>query len=226
MGTSQDLDVPNGINTNGSTSFYYWQDGSGNPYPWRFTSDDVVAYLATVDTSGMYGVGEYVGYAGYGYVNPTNDPLNLTSPQPVGSRDDRLYNQFIDTWVNQGPYGSLGSGFSLADFRAEIDAGRPVLIQIENHTMLGYAYDPNNSNIFVYDTWDDTDGGGPYSDGQNPGWLTWGGSYQGMQHYGVTVLELTGGSQTEIIPEPASVVLAAFGFLLLAFATRRKRLKH
>ena len=212
--------VVNIPNSNGSTTFYYWHDGTGAPLPYRFTSDDAVTHIAApgVVQSGMYGVGEYVQYAGYNYVNPTNDPLNLSSPQPVGSRDDWLYNQYIDPYVS--------GGFSLADFQAEIDAGRPVLVHIEEHTMLGYAYDPNNTNIFVYDTWGDIDGAGPYTDGQNPGVLTWGGYYQGAQHYGVTVLELLGGEQTQYVPEPSSVVLAAFGFLVLALATRRRRLKR
>ena len=216
MGTNQDA----AGNSNGSTTFYYWHDGTGAPLPYRFTSDDAVTHIAApgVVQSGMYGVGEYVQYAGYNYVNPTNDPLNLSSPQPVGSRDDWLYNQYIDPYV--------AGGFSLADFQAEIDAGRPVLVHIEEHTMLGYAYDPNNTNIFVYDTWGDIDGAGPYTDGQNPGVLTWGGYYQGAQHYGVTVLELLGGEQTQYVPEPSSVVLAAFGFLVLALATRRRRLKR
>ena len=183
MGTSQDA----AGNTNGSTSFYGWLVG-GNPSAYRYTADDAVAQGSTL-RSGMYGVGEYVQYAGYDYVNPTTDPLNLSSPQTPGSRDDRLYNQFIDAVV------SGGGGFSLADYRAEIDAGRGVLVHIENHTMFGYGYDPLNTNIFVYDTWNDLDGGGPYTDGQNPGVLPWGGTYQGAQHMSVTVLELKDGEQ-------------------------------
>jgi len=170
MGTSQDA----AGNSNGSTTFWYWSNS-----PYRFTADDAVANGLTT-RSGMYGVGEYVQYSGYDYVNPTYDPLNTSNPQPLRSRDDMLYNQYIDTVVT--------GGFSYQDYKNEIDAGRGVLVQIENHTMFGYGYVPGAAPVIsVYDTWN--------PNGQNPGTLTWGGSYGGMQHYGVTVLELTDGDQ-------------------------------
>jgi len=175
MGTSQDA----AGNSNGSTTFWYWTS-SGNPTAYRFTSDDAVAGGVTT-SSGMYGVGEYVQYSGYDYVNPTPDPLNTSSPQPVGSRDDRLYNQYIDT--------QAAGGFSYQDYVNEIDAGRGVLVHIEEHTMFGYGYVAGAPIISVYDTWAPS--------GQNPGTLTWGGLYgtAQRQHYGVTVLELTGGDE-------------------------------
>ena len=67
-------------------------------------------------------------------------------------------------------------GFTWEQYKAEIDAGRPVLIQVEGHTMLGYGYNDTGSIIYLHDTWD-------YSSHQ----MTWGGSYSGMQHKGVTV---------------------------------------
>jgi hypothetical protein len=83
------------------------------------------------------------------------------------------FNQYIY------PYGSNTTGFTFANYKAEIDAGRPVLIQVEGHTMLGFGYDDAGSTIYIHDTWD-------YSDHT----MTWGGSYSGMEHYGVTVLRL------------------------------------
>ena len=86
-------------------------------------------------------------------------------------------------------YGYNGNtqGFTYANFKAEIDAGRPVLIWLEGHTMLGYGYnDP--STIYVHDTWD-------YSNHS----MTWGGTYSGMQHYAVTVLRLQQCQCTSVI---------------------------
>jgi hypothetical protein len=77
-------------------------------------------------------------------------------------------------------YGYNGNtqGFTFNQYKAEIDAGRPVIIQVEGHSMLGYGYsDPNT--IYLHDTWDY----GSHT-------MTWGGSYSGLQHYGVTVLQL------------------------------------
>jgi len=82
---------------------------------------------------------------------------------------------------NQYIYGYDGNtlGFTFADFKAEIDAGHPVLIQVEGHTMLGFGYDDAGSTIYIHDTWD-------YLDHT----MTWGGSYSGMAHYGVSVCRL------------------------------------
>ena len=101
MGTSQDSCG----NSNSTTTFYSWPDGS------RLCHTDV-ELLAPIypefnlpDTSGMYGIYEYLTYAGYG-------------DQVIS-----LCNQLI---VEQG----LQLGFSLADYRDEIDAGWPVMIHV------------------------------------------------------------------------------------------------
>ena len=82
------------------------------------------------------------------------------------------FNQYI---VEQGKI----FGFSFVQYQQEIDAGRPVLIHVTGHTMLGYGYNTSGSIIYIHDTWD-------HSDHQ----MTWAGSYAGMTHYAVTVIEL------------------------------------
>ena len=92
------------------------------------------------------------------------------------------YSQYI--------YGYDGNtlGFTFDQYTQEIDNGRPVLIQVEGHTMLGYGYDETGTLVYLHDTWD-------YSSHT----MTWGGTYSGMQHYGVCVVEL----------EPSTVILQA-----------------
>jgi len=87
----------------------------------------------------------------------------------------------VVTNFNQYIYGYNNNtlGFNFSDFQSEIDAGRPVLIQVKGHTMLGYGYNTTGQVIYIHDTWD-------YSDHQMP----WGGTYSGMQHYAVTVIQL------------------------------------
>ncbi|MDX8551789.1 IPT/TIG domain-containing protein [Methanospirillum sp. J.3.6.1-F.2.7.3] len=81
------------------------------------------------------------------------------------------YNQYIDTM-------GLGQGFTYAQYKAEIDAGHPVLIQLVGHTMLGVGYS-GTDQVIIHNTWD-----------YNSYSMTWGGYYEGRQHYGVGVFHL------------------------------------
>jgi hypothetical protein len=87
------------------------------------------------------------------------------------------------------------AGFTFVQFQQEIDAGRPVLIQVEGHTMLGIGYDTSASTIYVHDTWD-------YSTHT----MTWGGTYSGLQQWGVTVLQLTAIPDIRIEGNAAEIV--------------------
>jgi len=82
-------------------------------------------------------------------------------------------------------------GFTFDMYKSEIDAGRPVLIQVEGHSMLGIGYD-DPSTVYLHNTWD-------YA----PHTMTWGGTYSGMQHYAVTAIELAAVSPT-VDNSPAS----------------------
>ncbi len=104
-------------NSNGSTTFYYYTDGAPLPYN---------ALGGNANRDGMYGIWEYVTYAGYGVMS--------------------LYTQATD---NLG----LTYGFTFDDYREEIDAGRVVMIHVEGHSMFGYGYDDALSQIILNDTW-------------------------------------------------------------------------
>ena len=86
----------------------------------------------------------------------------------------------VTTNYNQYIYGYNGNtqGFTYAQYKAEIDAGYPVLIQLNGHTMLGIGYS-GTDQVIVHNTWD-------YSSHT----MTWGGYYSGMLQYGVGVIHL------------------------------------
>lgn len=168
MGTSQD----SAGNPNGATTFYFSQDGSP-----LYVAD--IYRLDLQNSSGLYGIWEYIDYRGYG----THDPAN----------DYTMFNQYVDTYVS--------GGFSFADFVSEIDSGRPVIIHLDGHSMLGYGYDTEEKLIYVHDTWDP----GPHT-------MRWGGTYGGMELMGVTCVHLTGGSP---VPIPHSIMLLGSGILLI-----------
>jgi len=87
----------------------------------------------------------------------------------------------VNAYFSQYIYGWNGNtaGFTFNQYKQEIDNGRPVLIQVEGHTMLGYGYDDTGNLIYLHDTWD-----------YNSHTMVWGGSYSGMLHYGVGVVDL------------------------------------
>jgi len=155
MGTNQ---YHNWQNTDGSTRFYYYTDGSP-----------------------LY---DYTGYEP-GYRDGCHG-MKLFA-------ESRGYS--VTTNFNQYIYGYNGNtkGFTFSDFQSEIDAGRPVLIQVTGHTMLGYGYDTIGQIIYIHNTWD-------YSDHS----MTWGGTYEGMQHYGVTVIRLASSTPPSVTTNDAS----------------------
>ncbi len=102
-------------------------------------------------------------------------------------------------------YGYNGNtqGFTFDNFKAEIDAGRPVLLHVTGHTMLGYGYDDFGSTVYMRDTWD-------YSAHS----MTWGGVYLGMQHYGVSVLRLA--PIAPVPPVAPTLMLSVYGTTVVA----------
>ncbi len=112
-------------------------------------------YISTIEKDGCYGLKQFFESRGYA----------------------------VDTYYNQLIYGYNNNtqGFTFTDFQNEIDAGRPVLINVVGHTMLGVGYDASNYKIYIHDTWD-------YLVHE----MNWGGTYSdlNLQHYGVGVFHL------------------------------------
>jgi transcriptional regulator CtsR len=170
----------------------YWVDydqGGPDPYYGQWTehapSDCVADYMGT--NQAKYGNTDG-GTTFFWYTN--GDPLyDYSGSEPTyrdGCHGIRLFAESRGytvlsnfTQMIKGQGSDPNKGFTFADFQAEIDAGRPVLVQVTGHTMLGYGYDAITNTIYVHDTWD-------YSDHQ----MTWGGAYDGMQQRAVTILRL------------------------------------
>lgn len=129
----------------------------------------------------------------------------------------------VTTNFSQYIYGYNGNtkGFTFAQFQQEIDAGRPVMIQVTGHSMVGYGYDDSNQLVYIHDTWDCSNHT-----------MTWGDSYSGLQHYGVTVLRLqavcnapsiTGqpSSQTRCVGQSVTFSVTATGTAPLGYQWRK-----
>ena len=80
---------------------------------------------------------------------------------------------------NQKTDNTISGGFAYEDFKSEIDAGRPVMLNLEGHTIVGVGYDDASNLIYIHDTWDHEDHS-----------MTWGGSYSGMKLLSVSIVNL------------------------------------
>jgi hypothetical protein len=129
----------------------FWNDVNGQ----KVTTADLFAFGPEYyNSSGLYGIHEFYWSRGYTVLE--------------------AYNQYIY------PYGSNTEGFTYEQYKAEIDSGRPVLLHVTGHSMVGVGYNDSSSNLmYIHDTWD-----------HSVHTMTWGGSYSGMSQYAVSIVIL------------------------------------
>jgi subtilase family serine protease len=87
-----------------------------------------------------------------------------------GYRVTDCYNQKTD---------NNGGGFTFAKYKAEIDAGRPVFLNLAGHSIVGIGYDAVANTVYLRDTWDY----GTHS-------MTWGGAYSGLELLSVSIVNI------------------------------------
>jgi hypothetical protein len=136
-------------NNDGSTTFFFWTNG-----------DPLYDYSGSepAKRDGCHGWKQFVESRGY----------TVTSVQA-----------FTQLCYPNALYTAITHGFTFDDYKSEIDHGRPVLIQLDGHTMAGFGYDDTGQTVYVRDTWDHA-----------AHTMTWGASYGGMDQWGVTCLQL------------------------------------
>jgi hypothetical protein len=95
--------------------------------------------------------------------------------QSRGYTVSAAFNQYI-----QGAGSNPSLGFTYDQYKAEIDGGRPVMIHLQGHTVVGVGYDDSaGEGMLIHDTWD-------YAAHT----MTWGERYLDMAHLGITVVQL------------------------------------
>lgn len=85
----------------------------------------------------------------------------------------------VTACYNQKTDNKVTGGFSFAQFKAEIDAGRPVMLNLYGHTIVGVGYDDSSNTVYIHDTWD-----------YNNHTFTWGTSYSGMELLSVSIVNV------------------------------------
>jgi hypothetical protein len=94
---------------------------------------------------------------------------------------------------NQKTDNIIAGGFSFAQFKAEIDAGRPVMLNLAGHTIVGVGYDDATKLVYLHDTWD-------YDNHT----MIWGSSYSSMLLQSVSIVNLQGTTTPTPVPPTVS----------------------
>lgn len=118
------------------------------------------------------------------FIDPSGNPFeqNINGDAILGfqqfceSRGYQIVQRFTQTIP--GYQGNL-TGFTFANYKNEIDAGRPIMIHLEGHSMTGVGYDNDTETIYMHNTWD-----------FNVHSMPWAGQYEGMQMFSVSVFKL------------------------------------
>jgi hypothetical protein len=203
-----------GRTTRGSSDDYWIQYGSTAPDPFitngwaeHAWGDAIGDYMKTSQST----YGNIDGETTFWGYTTSGDPLTcdaLYAYDPAAAAQDGTYGrklfyeargytvtecyaQNVDTYATTG-----ATGFTYAQYKAEIDADRPVMINLSDpviggHTVVGTGYyDPDT--VYLNDTWD---------------WSThimnWGGSYAGMDMQSVSIVNL------DPLPSPGAFNKAA-----------------
>jgi hypothetical protein len=167
----------------------YWIDYNNpgpDPYSGTPHSSDSVADFMGTNQAAWHNTDGSTTF----YFNTRGSPLyDFTDYESSGYRDGAHGMKLFATYGGYSVaavfsqyikgYHGIKNGFTFTNYVSEIDAGRPVLIQVNGHTMIGFGYNKTGSLVYLHDTWDASDHS-----------MTWGGKYAGLQHYGVTVLRL------------------------------------
>ncbi len=119
------------------------------------------------------------------YYNPDGYKYSSESQEDDGAYGMKLFFESrgytVARWFTQtiDGFNSNENGFTYSDYKNEINEGRPVMIHLAGHTVLGIGYDLVSETIYIHNTWD-----------YNVNKITWGGTYDEMQFFGVSVFEL------------------------------------
>ena|GEM_PF-1019896 len=191
-----------GLLTKGHVDDYWRSNGNNDPDPYvGFWSEHVWAgctadYMGT--NQSKYGNSD--GSTTFWYFTDGSPLYDYSGGEPSGKDGCHGMGEFaksrgyqVATNFSQYIYGYNGNslGFTFDQYKNEINNGRPVMIQVSGHSMVGYGYDSTNQTVYIHDTWD-----------HNNHTMKWGADYAGMQQYGVTVVRLVSTKPLLTINQP------------------------
>jgi len=179
-----------GRTTRGSLDDYWIQYGStaSDPYitggwtqhTWATAIGD---YMKTSQSAFGNSDGSTKFYNYASLASPFTCASMASGSYPDGTLGRRLFYEArgyaVTDCYNQKTDNTIAGGFSFAQFKAEINAGRPVMLNLAGHTIVGVGYDDLLNLVYLHDTWD-------YANHT----MTWGGSYAGMELRSVSIVNV------------------------------------
>lgn len=183
-----------GRTTNGTIEDYWVKYG--------FAGDD--PYMTEGWTQHTWGstIGDYMKTSQIAWGNPdgstttvtsgyaskvTCDTLGSTGYLQDGSVGRREFYQnrgyTVSECYNEKTSNVGGGTFTFEKYKAEIDAGHPVLINLQGHTVVGIGYNDATNEVYLHDTWD--------TDTHSTVWGSTSG-YAGRQMLSVGIVRLAG----------------------------------
>ncbi len=156
----------------GTNQWYNWENADGSTTLWS-------------SASGVY---DYTGAEGS--TPAWRDGIHGVRLfyESLGLTVDKNYTRTITGYDDPDDNPDMGpavGGYEFAMYKASVDAGRPVFIQVEGHSMIGFGYDDSTSpqTLYLRDTWDTNTSPTAHS-------MPWGGVYSNMQHYAISEIVL------------------------------------
>jgi YD repeat-containing protein len=181
-----------GRSTRGSMEDYWVQYNSAATDPWIINGwtqhawgDAIADYMKTSESA----YGNIDGTTTFYFNSSSAAPLTCADLEGSGHAPyDGTYGiklfygargYTVTDCYSQATDNVIAGGFSFSQFQAEIDAGRPVLINLQGHTIVGVGYDTAGNTVYLNDTWD-----------RSTHTMTWGGSYAGRATRSVSIVHL------------------------------------
>ena len=151
--------------------------GSINDYWVYYLSDAQDPYVSNNWTQHTWGsaIGDYMKTSQFAYGNDDGStqfynytssasPLTCSAMKAGGvSQNDGTYGRklfyeakgyTVTDCYNQKTDNIIAGGFSFTQYKAEINAGRPVMLNLKGHTIVGFGYNDFTSTVYIHDTWD------------------------------------------------------------------------
>jgi hypothetical protein len=172
--------------------FGYWYSSTPDPYIGHWTQHTWGEAIGDYMKTSQSAYGNYDGATTfYGYEGMSSQILTCSAMVGMGVQNyDGTYGRklfyeargyTVTDCYSQATDTYQPGGFSFAQYKVEIDAHRPVMLNLAGHTIVGVGYDDSGNTVYVHDTWD--------YDIHTMNWVG-GASYSGMSLEAVSIVNL------------------------------------